>query len=53
LAPAQWGRELYFDVTTIGANAGILSLIPRFYFNYEATAHVTDLFADEFSVEER
>ena len=40
-----WGRELYFDATKVEANAGIPSLIPRFY--YDATTHVADLFADE------
>ena len=40
-----WGRELYFDATKVEANAGIPSLIPRFY--YEATAHVAKLFADD------
>ena len=40
-----WGRELYFDATKVEANAGIPSLIPRFY--YEAKTHVADLFADE------
>src|SRR5215216_4903544 len=40
-----WGRELYFDATKVEANAGIPSLVPRFY--YEAKAHVADLFADE------
>jgi transposase len=45
-----WGRELYFDATKVEANAGIPSLIPRFY--YEAKAHVTDLFADELTEEE-
>jgi transposase len=40
-----WGRELYFDATKVEANAGIPSLVPRFYF--EATTHVADLFADE------
>jgi transposase len=40
-----WGRELYFDATKVEANAGIPSLVPRFY--YEATTHVADLFADE------
>jgi transposase len=39
------GRELYFDATKVEANAGIPSLIPRFY--YEAKAHVADLFGDE------
>jgi hypothetical protein len=38
------GHELYFDATKVEANAGIPSLVPRFY--YEATAHVADLFAD-------
>src|SRR3954452_5054657 len=45
-----WGRELYFDATKVEANAGIPSLIPRFY--YEAKAHVADLFADELTAEE-
>jgi hypothetical protein len=40
-----WGRELYVDATKVEANAGIPSLVPRFY--YDATAHVADLFADE------
>ncbi|MCD6032068.1 MAG: transposase [Thermomicrobiales bacterium] len=40
-----WGRELYFDVTKVEANAGIPSLVPRFY--YEAKTHVADLFANE------
>src|SRR5829696_6695913 len=40
-----WGRELYFDATKVEANAGIPSLVPRFY--YEATTHVADLFADD------
>jgi transposase len=40
-----WGRELYFDATKVEANAGIPSLIPRFY--YDATTHVADLFQDE------
>src|SRR3954449_412224 len=40
-----WGRELYFDATKVEANAGIPSLIPRFY--YDATTHVADLFANE------
>src|SRR3954451_24424742 len=45
-----WGKELYFDATKVEANAGIPSLIPRFY--YDATTHVADLFTDEFAVEE-
>jgi hypothetical protein len=45
-----WGRELYSDATKVEANAGIPSLIPRFY--YEAKTHVADLFTDEFAVEE-
>ena len=45
-----WGRELYFDATKIEANAGIPSLIPRFYF--EAKAHMTDLFADDIAAED-
>ena len=40
-----WGRELYFDATKVEANAGIPSLIPRFF--HEAMAHVADLFGDE------
>ena len=40
-----WGRELFFDATKVEADAGIPSLIPRFY--YDATMHVADLFADE------
>jgi transposase len=40
-----WGRELYFDATKVEANAGVPSLVPRFY--YEATTHVADLFANE------
>jgi hypothetical protein len=39
-----WGRELYFDATKVEANAGIPSLIPRFF--YDATTHVADLFTD-------
>jgi transposase len=40
-----WGQELYFDATKVEANAGIPSLVPRFYF--DATTHVTQLFQDE------
>src|SRR5215217_6408757 len=40
-----WGQELYFDATKVEANAGIPSLVPRFY--YDATTHVADLFQDE------
>jgi transposase len=40
-----WGRELYFDATKVEANAGIPSIVPRFY--YEATTHLADLFGDE------
>src|SRR3954468_10077810 len=40
-----WGRELYFDATKVEANAGIPSLVPRFY--YDATAHIAELFADD------
>src|SRR3954449_4954645 len=36
-----WGRELYFDATKVEANAGIPSLIPRFYS--DATTHVAVL----------
>src|SRR3954449_12724617 len=42
-----WGRELYFDATKVEANAGIPSLIPRFY--YEAKTHVAELFPDQAS----
>lgn len=42
-----WGRELYFDATKVEANAGIPSLVPRFY--HDATMHVADLFGDEMS----
>jgi transposase len=44
-ADLVWGRELYFDATKVEANAGIPSLIPRFY--YEARTHVADLFRHE------
>jgi hypothetical protein len=40
-----WGRELYFDATKVEANAGIPSLVPRFFF--DATTHVADLFGNE------
>jgi transposase len=40
-----WGKELYFDATKVEANAGIPSLVPRFY--HQAKTHVADLFADE------
>lgn len=40
-----WGRKLYFDATKVEANAGIPSLVPRFY--HEAKTHVAGLFADE------
>jgi transposase len=39
-----WGRELYFDATTVDANADFDSLVPRFY--HEAKTHLGDLFAD-------
>ncbi len=45
-----WGKELYFDATKVEANAGIPSLVPRFY--YEAKAYVADLFADELAAED-
>jgi transposase len=45
-----WGRELYFDATKVEANAGIPSLIPRFY--YEAKAHIAELFPDELDPED-
>ena len=38
-----WGQELYFDATTVVANADMDSLVPRFY--YDATAHVAEVFA--------
>src|SRR3954449_9611083 len=40
-----WGRELYVDATKVEANAGIPSLIPRFY--YDAMTHLADLFEDK------
>jgi transposase len=40
-----WGHELYFDATKVEANAGIPSLIPRFY--HDAKTHLADLFAGE------
>lgn len=40
-----WGQELYFDATKVEANAGVTSLVPRFY--YEATTHLAALFAQE------
>src|SRR5215210_9330203 len=40
-----WGQELYFDATKVEANAGIPSLVPRFYI--ETKAHLADLFVDE------
>jgi transposase len=45
-----WGRELYFDATKVEANVGIPSLIPR--FNYEAKAHIADLFPRELRPED-
>jgi transposase len=45
-----WGRELYFDATKVEANVGIPSLIPR--FNYEAKAHIADLFLRELRPED-
>ena len=45
-----WGRELFFDATKVEANAGIPSLIPRFY--HDAKTHLADLFADELAVED-
>lgn len=45
VAGLVWGRELYFDATTVEANAGLSSLVPR--FAYEASTHVAALFADE------
>ncbi len=44
-ASLVWGRELYFDATKVGANAGIPSLVPR--FSHEAKTHVAELFGDE------
>src|SRR3954451_20016080 len=45
-----WGKELYFDATKVEANAGIPSLIPRFY--YEAKTHIADLFGDELAAQD-
>jgi transposase len=44
-----WGNELYFDATKVEANAGIPSLIPRFY--YEATTRIADPFENDSSGE--
>jgi transposase len=38
-----WGQELYFDATKIAANAGVPSLVPRFF--YETKAHLAAVFA--------
>ena len=40
-----WGHELYVDATKVDANAGLDSLVPRFY--YDAAAHVAELFVDD------
>jgi hypothetical protein len=40
-----WAREPYVDATKVAANADVDSLIPR--FNHEATAHMTELFAND------
>lgn len=45
-----WGRELYFDATKVEANAGIPSLVPRFY--YAATSHLAGLFPGEVTGED-
>ncbi len=37
-----WGKELLFDATQVRANAGLDSLVPRFYLR--AKQHVEDLF---------
>ncbi len=39
------GKELFFDATKVEADAGVDSLVPRFY--YQAKTHVAHLFADE------
>ena len=38
-----WGKELIFDATQVRANAGLDSLVPRFYFR--AKQHLEELFA--------
>jgi transposase len=40
-----WGQELYFDATKVEANAGIPSLVPRFY--HDAKTHLADLFTTD------
>jgi transposase len=45
-----WGRELYFDATKVEANAGIPSLMPRFY--YDAKTHLAGLFASKVAKED-
>ena len=45
-----WGRELYVDATKVEANAGIPSLIPRFY--HEAKIHVAEVFAGDSAVDD-
>jgi transposase len=38
-----WGKELIFDATQVRANAGLNSLVPRFYLR--AKQHLEELFA--------
>jgi transposase len=45
-----WGRELYFDATKVEANAGIPSLVPRFY--HDAKTHLADFFASDLAEED-
>jgi len=45
-----WGRELYVDATKVEANAGIPSLVPRFY--YDAKIHLAELFPDDLAAKD-
>jgi transposase len=45
-----WGRELYFDMTKIEANADLDSLVPRFY--HAAKTYVAEVFADDLAAED-
>jgi transposase len=40
-----WGKELIFDATQVRANAGLDSLVPRFYLR--AKQHLDDLFVND------
>jgi transposase len=47
-----WGKELIFDATKVGANASMDSLVPRFYLQAKAQAHLEALFAEPDSAAE-